>query len=792
MPTSDTIVIFGGIALITTIVWFYFGRMYSGVPRATELVPTSGAHSVQPTGTVRASLTISGMTCAACVSRVEKAALRVPGVTDAAVNLLAGRGVVTYDPKHTNPTSISSAVSRIGYNTTPLIEFSQRRSGDNITEAGRKFWGSAILTIPLLYGSMGLELHLPGAAILSGGFLQLCFATAVVLYCGRTFFVLAAKATFHRTADMNTLIALGTGSAYLYSFYAIVLLGTNGKDQLYFESAGVIITLMLLGRYLEAGAREKTGASVEGLLALQPEAASVRRMGVEQKILLSQVMMGDRIVVRPGERVPTDGKVVQGSGLVDESMISGESLPASRTQGDSVIGGTLNQRGTFEYLAVGLGQDSALARIVRLVQEAQSSKAPIQRLADRVTAIFVPTVLSIAVATYILWYAVGHRPDLALTCFISTLIIACPCALGLATPTSLTVGIGRGAQLGIFIRDGEALERSASISIVAFDKTGTLTQGRPAVLDLITAARHGNDGWLRLLAAAESRSQHPIAEAIITEASRRGFNELPPVDSFDSRDGLGISATVESRSVLAGTADFLQGLGIDLTELKSHAEQLAADGNSIVYCSLDGKAAGVIAAADPIKDSSRETVAALQRMGLSVCLISGDLNAVAVAAGKQLGIARVSAGVKPEQKSNEVLRLMANGEVVAMVGDGVNDAPALAAADVGMALGTGTDIAQEAAGITLSGGNPTGVVTAIALARATVNNIKQNLAFAFGYNILGIPLAAGLIYALTGHGLLSPMVAGGAMALSSVSVITNSLRLRGFKAPLFPPPDIRT
>ncbi len=492
--------------------------------------------------------------------------------------------------------------------------------------------------------------------------------------------------------------------------------------------------------------------------------------------------IGDRVRVRPGEKVPVDGRLVEGSSAVDESMITGESLPVEKNKGDLVIGATVNTRGSFVFEATRVGADTALARIVGLVRQAQSSRAPIQKLADTVTAYFVPAVLMIAVATFVLWFSLGHAPALALSCFIAVLIIACPCALGLATPTSLMVSTGKGAEFGVLIKDASALERARTVQVIVLDKTGTITAGKPVLTDIVPANGMAPAEILRFAAGAERGSEHPLAQAIVEGAVTWGVT-LGNAVSFDSIAGQGIAATLEGHAVLAGNAGLLAARGISPDGLTAQADALAQDGKTAMYVAVDGHAAGLVAVADTVKPTSQSAVAALQRLGLTVVMMTGDNERTAQAVARRVGVDQVLAGVLPENKAAEVKRLQAGGQVVAMVGDGINDAPALAQADVGIAIGTGTDVAIEAADVTLMSGDLNGVVTAIALSRATVRNIQQNLAFAFGYNILGIPLAAGVLYAVTGHGLLSPMFASAAMALSSVSVVTNALRLRGFRPP---------
>ncbi|MCJ7711222.1 MAG: copper-translocating P-type ATPase, partial [Chloroflexi bacterium] len=607
------------------------------------------------------------------------------------------------------------------------------------------------------------------------------------------FYVGAFKAIRHKATDMNTLIAVGTSAAYFYSvatiffpeFFRAAGLGMDGEMlPLYFDTSAAIITLILLGRFLEARARSHTSDAIRRLISLAPRTARVVRDGLELDVAIAEVRVGDMVRVRPGETVAVDGVVTEGSSGVDESMITGESLPVSKRTEDLVVGGTLNTTGTLTFRATRVGSDTVLAKIIRLVSEAQGSRAPIQRLADVVTGYFVPVVLLLAALTFVVWFAFGPEPafNLALLNTVAVLIIACPCALGLATPTSIMVGTGKGAENGILFRNAEALERLGSVRAVVIDKTGTLTEGKPRVTDIVRAdGAPAEEELLALVAAAERGSEHPLADAIVREAIETRQLALDTAADFLSAAGGGVSATVAGRQVLVGRPGFLESLGVDVSSLAASADALAADGKTPVFAAIDGRAAAVIAIADTLKAGSVEAVAELRRLGLTVAMLTGDNQRTAEAIARSVGIDRVVADVRPDGKAAAVKALQAEGKVVAMVGDGVNDAPALASADVGIAMGTGTDVAMESAGVTLMSGDLRGLVTAISLSRATMRNIRQNLFWAFGYNVILIPVAMGVLYPINGM-LLDPIFAAAAMALSSVTVVSNALRLRRFDA----------
>jgi Cu+-exporting ATPase len=671
----------------------------------------------------------------------------------------------------------------------PVVVTSDSSPNPELVDMTRRFWVGVALTVPLVLLEMGMDLVSWVGDLMSertAAWVQLVLATPVVLWAGWPFFVRGWNSVRTRTLNMFTLIAMGTGVAWAFSVVATVAPGIfpesfreMGAVDVYFEPAAVITVLVLLGQVLELRAREQTSGAIKALLDLTPKTARrVADDGGEAEVPLEQVQLGDQLRVRPGEAVPVDGTVELGRSSVDESLVTGESMPVTKTDGDSVIGGTINGSGSLLIRADKVGRDTMLARIVAMVAEAQRSRAPIQRTADRVAAVFVPAVIIIAFAAFGVWALVGPDPRLAhaLIVAVTVLIIACPCALGLATPMSIMVGVGRGARLGVLIKNAEALERMEKVDIVVVDKTGTLTEGRPTVTRVIPAAGWSETGLLAVAAAVERASEHPLAQAIVTAATGVGL-PVPAVEDFDAPPGRGVSGRVEGRQVVLGTADFLTAQDVDVHALIGPADALRGDGATVVHVGVDGTPAGLVAVADPVKDKTAAALAALRQQGIQVVMLTGDNRVTAQAVARRLGIDRVEAEVLPDHKSQVVTSLRDQGRIVAMAGDGVNDAPALAAADVGLAMGTGTDVAIESAGVTLLGGDLSGIVKARALSMATMRNIRQNLWFAFAYNIAGIPVAAGVLYPAFGL-LLSPIIAAAAMALSSVSVIGNALRLR--------------
>jgi Cu+-exporting ATPase len=745
-------------------------------------------------GGAQKRISIENIRCASCVGFIENELKATPGVLNASVSLGTQEATVDYLPEQTSLKLLNTAIESWGYKTRPAmseesVDQQQAAHEKEYQRLMRKFWFAALVSIPVLitaypkfipivkdWSMETLRITWFGAALLT---------LPVLFWSGSDFFTGAWAALKHRAANMNTLIALGTGAAWLYSAVAIVFPGIfpEGTSEPFFDVVAVVIALVVLGQALEIRAKGRTSEAIKKLMGLQAKTARVIRDNVEMDIPVEEVLVGDTIQVRPGEKVPVDGVIVEGSSAVDESMLTGESLPVSKKSGDEVIGATLNKTGAFKFRATKVGKDTALAQIVKMVQDAQNSKAPIARLADTISGFFVPIVMILAVLTFVVWFDFGPQPQLVygLVTAVSVLIIACPCALGLATPMSLMVGIGKGAENGILIRSGEALQTAQSIKTVVLDKTGTITKGKPELTDVIVAAQQSilSDELLRLAASVETVSEHPLAEAIVEGAKAKGL-ALGKPEAFEAIPGHGVTAIVDGRKVALGNLKMLKRLNVDLGDLEAKSETLANDGKTPMFAAVDGKAAGIIAVADTIKEDSKEAIAALHQMGIEVVMITGDNRRTAEAIARQVGLDRVLAEVLPEDKAHNVHLLQAEGKKVAMVGDGINDAPALAQADVGLAIGTGTDVAIEASDITLIKGSLKGVVTAIEVSRATMRNIKQNLVGAFIYNILGVPIAMGVLFPFFGV-LLSPLLAGAAMAFSSVTVVSNANRLRGFR-----------
>jgi Cu+-exporting ATPase len=745
----------------------------------------------------RVDMPITGMTCAACANRIERTLSKQPGVNEASVNFATERATVSFDPAVTSTEALVESVRDAGYDAHPGVdgidadETLDAAHAAEYATAKRKFTVAAVLSLPVLviamsHGSIGF-LNFEGV-----NWLQLLLTTPVVFYSGRQFYAGAWAAFKHRAADMNTLIAVGTGAAYIYSTLATAfpswfITSEHGGHSstgvpVYFEAAGVIIALILLGNMLESRAKGRTGEAIRKLVGLQPKTARIVRDGIEMEIATDEVLKGDIIDVRPGEKIPVDGAVTEGTSAVDESMLTGESIPVGKRVGDQVFGATMNKTGAFRFRATKVGKDTALQQIVKLVRDAQGSKPPIAKLADRISGVFTPVVICIAIATFVVWFVAAApevRFTMALVSFVSVLIIACPCALGLATPTAVMVGTGRGAELGILIKGGDSLETAHKLDTIVLDKTGTITKGEPELTDVFVFNGFAENELLEVVAAAEYSSEHPLAEAIVNGAKRRGA-AVSRAESFNAIEGRGVEATVSGKQILLGNERLMGERSIDVSEGLASVQRLSAEGKTPMFASVDGIFAGVVAAADTVKDESKAAIAELKRIGLEVVMMTGDNERTARAVASEVGIDRVLAEVLPEGKSGEIKRLQAEGKRVGMVGDGINDAPALAQANVGIAIGTGTDVAIAASDITLMRGDLRGVATAIGLSKSTIRTVKQNLFWAFIYNVIGIPIAAGALYPVFGW-LLSPVIASAAMSLSSVSVVGNSLRLRTFK-----------
>jgi Cu+-exporting ATPase len=756
---------------------------------------TTTAPSPTTEATASCTLDIGGMTCASCVGRVEKALNRVDGVTAAEVNLATEVATVRFDPAQVGLAELTAAVTRAGYTAIPRRDTpapaepgepaEDRDDEAHLTSLKRRWQVTLGVGLGLMV-LMYVPLYLDAMDWLMPAILVV--ATVVQFWAGRDVYRAAWTAAKHRSTNMNTLVALGTGVAYAYSAFVTLWPAVAERWGLplhvYFETSLVILALVLAGRWLEGRAKKRTAAAITALVGMAPKTARVLRDGAEVDVPVEQVVVGDLVRVRPGEKLPVDGVVTDGTTAVDESMLTGESLPVDKAAGDQVIGATLNRTGTIVLRATAVGADTALAQIVRLVEDAQGAKVPLQRLADRVSAWFVPIVLGLAAATFVAWALLGPdtgRMTMAITTTIAVLIIACPCALGLATPTAVMVGTGRAAELGILIGNGDALETARRVTAVVLDKTGTITRGKPELTSVTTDGGWAEDDVLALVAAAEAGSEHPVGEAIVAAANAR-FLDLPSLTSFEAVPGHGIDAVVGDRSVLAGNQALMSARGVDTAALADAAAAEAAAGRTPMFVAVDGRAVAVLTVADTVKHESAEAVAQLEALGVQVWMLTGDNRATAAAIARQVGIEHVLAGVKPQDKADHIARLQSEGAVVAMVGDGINDAPALATADLGIAIGTGTDVAIAASDITLVGGDLRGIVAAIALSRRTVTTIKQGLAWAFAYNVLLIPVAAGVLYPFNGT-LLNPSLAAAAMAMSSVSVVTNALRLRGFRRP---------
>ncbi|RWB96355.1 MAG: copper-translocating P-type ATPase [Mesorhizobium sp.] len=740
---------------------------------------------------------IEGMTCASCVARIEKALKTVPGVTDATVNLATERATVRAATGSVEAATLESAVAAAGYKARQILPDAgedRERAGRaaDVRALGRSLALAALLTLPVFVLEMGSHFvpsfhHWVMMTLGEWNWRSQLLLTTIVLFGpGFRFFRKGVPALLKAAPDMNALVALGSGAAWAYSLVATFMPNVlpAGTANVYYEAAAVIVTLILLGRTLEAKAKGRTSDAIKKLVGLQPKMARVVRDATMVEVPVTEVRVGDVVVVRPGEKIAVDGEIVEGSSFIDESMMTGEPLPVAKGIGAEVVGGTINKTGSFSFRATKVGAATLLAQIIRMVEAAQGAKLPIQALVDKVTAWFVPAVIAASLLTFAVWLFFGPDPALsfALVNAVAVLIIACPCAMGLATPTSIMVGTGRAAELGVLFRKGDALQTLRDAKVIALDKTGTLTEGRPELTDFIVSDGFNEPDVLRLVGSVEARSEHPVAEAIVRAALRRDF-VLADVNDFDAVPGFGVTATVEGRRLAVGADRLMARLGLNISAFAAASTRLADEGKTPLYAAVDGKLAAIIAVADPIKASTPKAIEALHALGLRVAMVTGDNRRTAEAIGRRIGIDEIVAEVLPDGKVEAVKRLGGHGARVAFVGDGINDAPALAAADVGVAIGTGTDIAIESADVVLMSGDLRGVANAIALSKATIRNIGQNLFWAFAYNIALIPVAAGVLYPTYGT-LLSPMLAAGAMALSSVFVLTNALRLRRFRAPL--------
>ncbi len=762
-----------------------------------EAVEKAGYELIEEAKEKEITIPIQGMTCAACANRIEKVVSKLDGVSIASVNFATEKLVAKYNPNQVRISEIKQTIAKAGYTALEIerqaaVDEDKIRKEKEIRVLWTKFIVSAVFGIPLLYlamGSMIWWLKAPIPNFLKPMQYPLNFAiaqiilTIPVLIAGHKFFSVGFKSIIRRSPNMDSLIAMGTSAAILYSLYSTYQI-TRGEfhyvDALYFETAGVIITLILLGKSLEAVSKGKTSEAIKKLMGLAPKTATVIQDGKEVVMPIEEVEENDVILVKPGEKIPVDGIVIEGLTSIDESMLTGESIPVEKKQGDKVYAASINKNGSIRFKATKVGSDTALAQIIKLVEEAQGTKAPIAQMADIVSGYFVPIVFVIAVVASLAWLLSGQSVVFALKIFISVLVIACPCALGLATPTAIMVGTGKGAENGILIKGGEALETTHKINTIVFDKTGTITEGKPEVTDIVTTGGITKQRLLQLAASAEKGSEHPLGEAIVRGAEQENI-EVLKLDHFEAIPGYGIQVQVEGNKVLLGNKKLMVERQISFAGLEEESNKLASEGKTPMYIAVEDTLAGIIAVADVVKESSAKAIQKLHQMGIEVVMITGDNKRTADAIAKQVGIDRVLAEVLPQDKSNEVKKLQSEGKVVSMVGDGINDAPALAQADIGIAIGSGTDVAMESADIVLMRSDLLDVPTAIQLSKSTIRNIKENLFWAFGYNVLGIPLAAGVLYAFGGP-MLNPMFAAAAMSLSSVSVLTNALRLKRFKA----------
>ncbi|AND84438.1 Lead, cadmium, zinc and mercury transporting ATPase; Copper-translocating P-type ATPase [Clostridium tyrobutyricum DIVETGP] len=738
-------------------------------------------------------LQVQGMTCAACARNIEKAASRVEGVSEANVNFAAEKLKISYDPEKAKIEDVKKSIEKAGYKALEDWEQAdddKQRKEKEISELKNRFIMSAVFAIPLLIVAMGPMILEKTGNMLPDymdpmihtrvyGLIQLILVVPVMII-GKRYFSVGYKSLFRRSPNMDSLIAIGTSAAFLYSTVSVVKTFIDGMQyHMYFESAGVILTLITLGKYFESVAKGKTSEAIKKLMGLAPKTAKVIKNDAEVEISIDEVKVGDIIVVRPGEKIPVDGEIVEGVTSIDESMLTGESIPIEKIAGNKVIGASINKNGFIKYKATKIGKDTVLSQIIRLVEEAQGSKAPIEKLADVIAGYFVPVVITLAILSSAAWFIYGESFVFAITIFISVLVIACPCALGLATPTAIMVGTGKGAENGVLIKSGVALESAHKIQTVVFDKTGTITDGKPKVTDIYTVGNTDENYLLGIAASCEKASEHPLGEAIVKEAENRKIT-IEKLDSFHAVPGHGIVSVINNKSILLGNRKFMIDNNILLDDMESKFHKLASHGKTPMYISIDNKLAGIIAVADTVKESSKAAIEKLHSLGIEVAMITGDNKKTADSIARQIGIDTVLAEVLPEDKANEIKKLQKQNRKVAMVGDGINDAPALAQADIGMAIGSGTDVAIESADIVLIKSDLMDVVTAIDLSKKTIKNIKENLFWAFGYNTLGIPVAMGVLF-IFGGPLLNPMIAALAMSFSSVSVLLNALRLKRYK-----------
>ncbi|MCE5323018.1 heavy metal translocating P-type ATPase [bacterium] len=784
MSAADYAALTAGAALIIFVLWFFFGSKKGPVQPDEEMQES-----------VESDFAITGIHCPSCMLSIQKVLSRTEGVSEVSTNFESAKATVTYDPRVLTTDDISSRVDKLGYTATPVAEeqgMTEQHTPDMETEvkdARARLIVSTALATPVLIISMvlpvffGMKIVMPPAILV---YVQFVLTSIVLFYAGGRIYKSAVGAIVNRASDMNVLIAVGTFAAYIYSTFAAFAPGLFVKygvqPHVYYETVAVIITLILTGKFLEARARSHTSDAIRKLMSLQAKTARVIRDGDEIDIPIEDVRVGEKIIVRPGEKIPVDGVITDGSSTIDESMITGESVPVDKQRGDEVIGATINKTGSFTFEATKIGKETMLAQIVKMVRQAQATKAPIQKLADIVAGIFVPVVICIAIAAFVVWFIFGPAPSItfALISFVSVLIIACPCALGLATPTAVAVGTGKGAENGILIRSAQALETARKLTTVVLDKTGTITRGEPSLTDVAAFGDFNRDQLLAIAASAEKGSEHPTAGAIVKCAQSENLQTSSPT-RFEAFPGGGISAIIDSKNILIGTGKLMNENHIDTSMLDKSADELSSLGKTVIYVAIDGVCSGLIAVADTVKPESKSAIVRLKRLGLKVVMITGDNRQTANAVASEVGIDDVMAEVLPGDKAAAVKTIQQRGGTVAMVGDGINDSPALAQADLGIAIGSGTDIAIESSDITLISGDLNGVATAIELSRATMSNIKQNLFFAFIYNTLGIPIAAGVLYPALGV-MLNPMIASVAMAASSLSVVSNALRLRKFGA----------